>query len=251
MARLTLDFFSNTLGMMTSLQALIPEKYRPAECSTLLLLHGWSDDETVWLRRTSLERYCEGRPLVVIMPRGGLSFYQDTISGMRYWEHISAEVPALARRWLGVDSARGRNFAAGLSMGGYGALRLGLQFPGSYAAVASLSGACDLAFAAIRIRAESPEAKAKIDAIFGLNRAAPQDVDLFQLASRLARDGGPFPRVYQSCGVEDFLYEDNIKFREHLAQLNWPEHTYSEFPGGHTWEVWDREILRVLDWLGF
>lgn len=250
MARLTLDFFSNAVGMMTSLQAIIPEKFRPAECSTLLLLHGWGDDETIWLRRTSLERYCEGRPLVVIMPRAGLSFYQNTASGARYWEHVSVEVPALARRWLGVDAARSRNFAAGISMGGYGALRLALEFPGNYCAVAALSAACDIGFASVKKRGGSHEDKARIDAIFGVGRPAPQDVDLFPLAMRLVREGGPLPRIYLSCGTSDFLYEDNVKFREHLLQLRLPELEYHEFEGGHTWDVWDREIERVLNWLG-
>lgn len=90
---------------------------------TLYLLHGLSDDHTIWLRRTSIERYVASMGLAVVMPAVHRSFYTDMDKGYRYWTFISEELPALARSFFPLSDKREDNFAAGLSMGGYGAFK--------------------------------------------------------------------------------------------------------------------------------
>src|SRR4030095_358208 len=96
------------------------------------------------MRRTSIERYAAARNLAVIMPAVDRSFYQNMERGARYWDFLSEELPDIFRQFFPLSSKRDDTFAAGLSMGGYGALRLGLAKPEQFAAVASLSGALDL-----------------------------------------------------------------------------------------------------------
>lgn len=253
MAFLQTHFFSDALGVSTSMNVLLPQPVSEAQVGmagaaekkaypVLYLLHGWSDDESIWMRRTSVERYAASLGLVVVMPRVELSFYQNMASGMPFWDFISEELPRLCRAWFPVSALREDTFAAGLSMGGYGALRLGLARPDRFAAVASLSGAVD-----IHYPLTEPERAAKIPAIFGSARdLSGSDVDLFHLAELLPRQTAP--AIYQCCGTEDFLYQDNLRFRDHLRSLDL-DLTYEDGPGSHEWGYWDAMIQKALAWL--
>ena len=106
----------------------------------LYLLHGLSDDHTAWLRYTSIERYATARGLAVVMPAVHRSFYADEAHGHAYWHFVSEELPAIVAAFFRLSERREDTFVAGLSMGGYGALKLGLHHPERFAAVASLSG---------------------------------------------------------------------------------------------------------------
>jgi S-formylglutathione hydrolase FrmB len=84
--------------------------------------------------------------------------------------------------------------------------------------------------------------------IFGdLDKVPGSEHDLFVLAEKVAR-GRTKPRLYQCCGTGDFLYQDNLRFRDHVQSLPL-NYTYEEGPGEHTWDFWDRMIQRVLAWL--
>ncbi len=72
--------------------------------------------------------------------------------------------------------------------------------------------------------------------------------DLFKLSSDLKKSGKDVPALFQVCGTEDFLYDGNIKFRDHLRQLDYDFH-YQESPGVHCWDFWDAAIQDVLKWL--
>jgi S-formylglutathione hydrolase FrmB len=209
---------------------------------TLYLLHGLSDDHTIWLRRTSIERYAADLGLAVVMPAVHRSYYQDMANGLNYWTFVSEELPAIAQSFFPLSQQREDNYVAGLSMGGYGAFKLALNHPERFAAAASLSGA--LAIEGIFDRNISDSRL-----IFGdKSRIAGSSSDLFTAAERLAHSDQPKPLLYQYCGTEDFLYEENIKFRNHAQALGLPL-TYTEAPGDHQWTYWDEYIQHVLKWL--
>ncbi len=215
----------------------------PPKFPTLYLLHGLSDDHTIWQRRTSIERYAEEKGIAVVMPAVHRSFYTDMAAGYRYWTYISEEVPARARDMFPLSARREDNFVAGLSMGGYGAFKMALRHPERFAAAASLSGALDIA--TVRDPALEPELRL----IFGdLDTIAGSDNDLFHLAAQVAQSDGPKPSLFQWCGTEDFLYGFNVKFRDFVQPLLF-DYTYSEGPGDHTWSHWDAQIQNVLNWL--
>jgi len=250
------DFFSETLKVSTSMCVVLPQAAKGqigmasraagAKSPTLYLLHGLSDDHTIWQRRTSIERYAAPLGLAVVMPAVGRSFYADMARGPRYWTFVSEEVPAVARSLFGLSAARDETFVAGLSMGGYGAFKLALACPDRFAAAASLSGALDVVS---RARQAEGEWLAELADIFGDLDALPgSDNDLMHLADRLAASGAARPALYQWCGTEDGLYADNLRFRDHARRLGL-DLEYAEGPGGHTWDLWDRQIQRVLEWL--
>ncbi len=249
-------FFSEVLTLQSTMYVLLPQRTladikakRKPKVQTLYLLHGHSDDHTAWQRWTSIERYAEGLNLAVVMPAVHLSFYTGMAYGGNYWQFISEEVPAIVRDMFPLSSAREDNFVAGLSMGGYGAFKLALTYPERYAAAASLSGAVDIG--EVVKGHHHPEDKAWLDGmrnIFGdLSKVPGSKHDLLTLARQVA-NGNLKPRLYQCCGTEDFLYADNVRFRDAIRKLSL-DLTYEEGTGEHVWEYWDKMIQNVLKWM--
>ena len=260
MAFFDCHFASEALKCAASLYAIIPQPAagqigmtsrgrKSGRYPVLYLLHGLSDDHTIWLRRTSIERYAAERGIAVIMPAAGRSFYQDMAAGPRYWTHVSEEVPRLARAFFPLSDRREDTYVAGLSMGGYGALRMALARPDRYAAAGSFSGALDMVRRTQDIARDAVFSREEMEWIFGRGlKIAGTDADLFHLARRVARSRKPRPRLFQYCGTADFLYQDNLRFRDHAQHLNL-DVTYREDGGTHGWAWWDTQVLAFLDWV--
>lgn len=254
MALITAQFRSEALQLYVSVHLILPQP-APGENSferklpVLWLLHGLSDDHTIWQRRTSIERYVEERNLAVVMPAVDRSFYTDMAHGNRYWTYISEELPLLMRAWFPLSERREDNFVAGLSMGGYGAFKLALTHPGRYAAAASLSGALRQYEEDLTAPDADPAWLVMLGDIFGdLGTFAGGPNDVFALATKAARLRMVRPALYACCGTEDFLIDDNRRFKAHADKIGLPL-TYEEAPGEHEWGFWDTYIQRVLDWL--
>jgi S-formylglutathione hydrolase FrmB len=197
---------------------------------------------------TSVERYASKLGLAVVMPNGGRSFYHNMQTGMRYQDFIVYELPMILSGFFPFSEDREDNFIAGLSMGGYGSLLIAMTYPGRYSAVASLSGVTDF-FQWGEGDAKKNE-RGLMWQIFGDKPVASlkKSANLYDLSRVLAR--GAFKRmpIYQCCGTEDFLYQQNVSFRNHLERLGL-NLTYSEGPGSHEWGYWDQQIQKVLQWL--
>ena len=208
------------LGKMTSFMAIVPEG-KNGPYPVLYLLHGLSDDHTAWARRTSLERYVQNIPLMVVMPNGERSFYTDSASNAQ-----AAFETFLTRDLIGfVDSAFHTHAARdGRAVAGAGV---------------SHSGA--VAFASQPI---NPDWSSRDEWVFlfGENPAG-SDNDVFALAERC--DPATRPALRIDCGVDDFLIEDNRRFHAHLNALGCA-HEYAEPPGGHDWGYWDTHIQDTI-----
>lgn len=269
MAYLHCEFFSEALGMGASMNVILPQPVgapgSPGSAGsaaigvdgvptgvadhgfpTLWLLHGLSDDHTAWCRRTSIERYVSGMNLAVVMPAVGRSYYADMAHGQKYWTFLSDELPRVCRRMFRLSDRREDNFVAGLSMGGYGAFKLALNFPERYAAAASLSGALDPA----DVLEIMPDRRAEWCDIFGDPlRIEGTASDLRSGAFALAGGAHKALPLYVCCGTDDFLYHQSVAFRDQAEKLGL-NLTYEEHAGAdHEWGYWDRQIQRVLDWL--
>ena len=254
MAFIQCDFFSNVLQLSVSMNVVLPQPIRPSY-PVLYLLHGLSDDHTIWMRRTSIERYADEYGLAVVMPAVGRSFYTNMAIGYRYWDFISQEVPQVAHGFFPLSTKREETFVAGLSMGGYGAFKLALSYPQRFAAGASLSGALDLSVSRNKVPDYVTEEMTAAwlterRNMFGdLDNFDGSHNDLFALAQQVVASGAAQPRLFQCCGTEDFLYDQNQRFLELAQSLNL-DLTYEEGPGEHEWGYWDMMIQRVLVWLG-
>ena len=246
MALLELSFHAATLGQHTGVNVVLPDSVRAGErVPVLYLLHGLSDDHTMWSRRTSVERYAAPYKLAIVMPDGHRSFYTDMATGERFFSYITEELPARMESFFPVSQTREGRFIAGLSMGGYGAFKAALNRPGLYAAAASFSGALDAPAFATRF------GEAMGRAIFGDADPAAAPHNLLRVADILAADPTALaacPKLFQACGTEDQLHAANIAFRDHARALGLPLH-YVEGPGNHEWGYWDARIRDTFAWL--
>ena len=249
MAIINCEFHSEALQADTAMNVILPQnaraKTKDGKLPALYLLHGLSDNESGWLRRTSIERYVLPYGIAVVMPDGGRSFYTDMNRGGKYWTFMTEELPALCRSFFPLSGLREYNYVAGLSMGGYGAFKMALGKPDVFAAGASLSGAMDMASLCV----ERTEISEEFINIFGdLKKIKDSDNDLFYLAKRVSQRKKNKPMLYQCCGTSDFLYEANVKFKAHCENISLPL-SYEEAPGDHNWAFWDEYIQKVLKWL--
>ena len=245
MAHLVVDYYADALGMETRMHALLPEG-AGGKVRTFYLLHGMTDDESFWMRRTSIERYVADKNLAVIMPDGGLGWYTDMYRGLPWFTFISRELPALSRRFFPMLSEKREDtFIGGLSMGGYGALKCALRAPGTFSKAVALSGALDAADIAKNGTVPAPQAY--WDDVFGPEDGVPgSENDLFAAAAAL--EPSRRPAVYMWCGTEDYLYAHSARMRDHLRALGY-DLAYSESPGDHQWKYWDEQIVGAIDWL--
>ncbi|UOY02823.1 alpha/beta hydrolase [Blastococcus sp. PRF04-17] len=254
MVHARVDFFSDALSLSTSMTVLLPQRTATqiglagrttdGPPPVLYLLHGLSDDDTIWVRRTSIERYVAPLGLAVVMPQVHRSFYADQAYGGRYWTFLTEELPDLVGSLFRVSQRREDTFVAGLSMGGYGAFKWALRHPDRFAAAASLSGVMDLA--GRRAGRERPEDPRMFERIYGDRDVAGSSDDLLALLDRA--DPAGLPKMYLCCGTEDELIGDNERFRDRCATAGVPLTT--DFgPGAHDWSYWDATIQDVLAWL--
>lgn len=247
MALIETRFDSQILDLSLGLNVILPEHLEAWKepPSVLYLLHGLSDDHTIWSRRTSIERYASDYNLAVVMPDAYKSFYCDMAHGSDYWTFLSDELPMLIQRWLKVSDDPAQTFVAGLSMGGYGAVKLALGNPGQYAAAASIFGALDLA---AHIEDEWNDTRMRtFQAVFG-DTASIKDSDNDLIAQLGKLEAVPSTNFYICVGTEDYLYQDSVTFRDAAIKTGLNV-TYEEDTGEHEWGFVDRYIQRVLEWL--
>lgn len=248
MAFIELNIYSQSLGTQQQVYVIIPQgeigtknsdnKY--SGYKSLYLLHGLSDNHTTWLRRTSIERYAQEYGLCVIMPFGDKSFYTDMKHGGAYYTYIAKELPLIISEMFNVSDKREDHYIAGISMGGYGALKIGMRECDSFSAAAGLSSVADIKESVSFFEQVTKD-------IFGKNMEVPSEDDLFCIAEEC--DNNPNkPRIYMGVGTEDFLYESNKRLKEKFDTLNF-DYTYRESSGSHNWGFWDEYIQYVIKWI--
>lgn len=253
MALIHANFFSRTLGMERQVDVILPQAVNGVGQSgvksdkkvpVLYLLHGGSDDQTIWQRRTSIERYAVAKGLAVVMPATDLGFYTDQKYGYDYYQYFSKELPELIAVFFPmISTKREDTFVAGLSMGGFGALKLGINCPERFSYAASLSGLVDPVW--------EYENRDNVD--FHINNFGTLEElkgsinDLPAMLEIQLKNKVKLPNFFMACGTEDFLYVPNVLFRDRFKErINL---FYYEEPGTHEWGFWDRNIQKVLDWL--
>lgn len=253
MAFFEMKIHSDSLGHGVSVNVIIPQyaetiigmsgKAEPTY-KTLWLLHGLSDDHTAWARRTSIERYAADRGIAVVMPFGGRSWYTDAVYGAKFFTFITDELPQICRTiFRGMSDKREDNMIAGLSMGGYGALKAALTYPERYFGCTALSGAFDIAYMAREL------VPTEYQYIFGVND--PEELygthhDVFHLAREAAASGKELPKIYMWCGHDDFIHESSEKMDAVLTEVG-IDHVYERTEGSHNWADWDVFIRHGLD----
>lgn len=227
----TVQFASAALGRQVTYTVLLPTVGAPP-WPVLYQLHGWSDDHRAWLERSNLQRHLAALPLLVVLPDGGTSYWANVHPLMRYEGFVVDDLDAHVRSTFRVRD--GKAAIGGLSMGGYGALRLGLRHPDRFASVWAHSSR-------VPRRAEL----AGLSWAKDLVAAGESDaLDLEVILDR-ALASGPLPRLALDCGTDDHLIEDSRRLHAALTRRGVAHH-WAEHPGAHTWDYWDAHVPEAL-----
>jgi putative tributyrin esterase len=238
MAFCELRFGSGSLEKQESMNVLLPD-CGDGPFPVLYLLHGLSDDYTIWERRSSIERHVAGLPLIVAMPDGGRSFYCNSPT-QRYEDHITRDViDVVDRSFNTICSPRGRAIA-GLSMGGYGAVMLALRHPELFSVACSHSGAVFFGHEPLELPGHEYDDR--------FAAALPKGkYDCYKWAAK-QKKAGKLPALRLDCGKEDFLLPHNRRYHAYLDKIG-VQHEYAEFPGAHEWIYWDNHIRQTLEFV--
>lgn len=226
----SIQLFSEALGKRTTYHVILPERGE-GPFPVLVQLHGLTDDGTAWIQRSNLARHTDAYPFVIVLPDGGTHCYLNwkhagRLGKSNYEDLIVHDIAAHVRR--NFDVVEGPWAIGGLSMGGYGALHLGLGYPELFASIWAHSSKIDWT-------------TTELDPAL---LAEPEAVDLVPAARRLVgRQGGPV--IAFDCGVDDELIEENRTFHAQLEEMGLAHH-YAEHPGGHTWDYWDTHVQEAL-----
>lgn len=255
MAFFQIQFFSKALNVASSVNVIMPEpnmgigitaSETGEKPKVMYLLHGYSDDHSIWMRRTSVERYAAAHNLCVIMPAVNHSFYCNEAYGEKYWDYVSEELPHTMQRFLNISDKPEDTYVAGLSMGGYGAMRLALTYPERFAAAASFSGAVDIVSSIENALKEKITRWNRI--LAEPEKAKDSEIDNISLLKKNA--SAPHkPRLYLACGTADFLYYQHTQFVPLLREYGWDVTSYEKPDATHEWGFWDEQIKAFIDFI--
>ena len=248
----TVQFQSKLINATLPYNVVLPPGYRASATTrypVLYLLHGWGGHYTDWLTRTNVADYAAQYRMIVVMPEGNDGWYVDGAAGVndKYETYILKELmPEVDRRYRTIQSRYGRAIA-GLSMGGYGAIKYGLKYPATFAFAGSISGA----FGVTRYT-EKEMGGANLEPFmktFGpVGSETRKANDVFEIARGLsAARVASLPYFYFDCGTEDAAqhFLPNRELSELFLEKKIP-HEFRELPGNHSWQYWDQQIPFVL-----
>lgn len=261
MAFLQVNFMSQALMRTVTANVLLPaDKITfpgmpgPAgpPYKTLYLLHGIFGNHTDWLNGTNIQRWADEKELAVVMPAGENLFYLDQeAQHALYGEFVGKELVDVTRKMFPLSCRREDTFIAGLSMGGFGALRNGLKYHETFGCIGALSSA--LIVDGLRARTdEHPifiETRSYAETVFGdLEKVAESDKNPEWLAHSLKEKGEKLPRIYMACGRQDSMLACNEKFYQALKAAG-IDVFFETDEGNHDWDFWNRYLKKLLDWL--
>lgn len=247
MAFYEFEFPSVSLGFPAETLLFLPDGAR--ELPVLWLLHGANNDAHEWFDQTALQRHAAARGLAVATTSVYNGFYVNMHAGAPYADFLENEwIPAVRRLFPCLSEKREKNFIAGASMGGFGALRLAVNRPEWFSKAAAFAGSIEMPTIIERhARGIQPGGPDFGWAFGGYEPMVQNENDVLYMAAKCAR-AGRMPQVYLVCGTEDFGYALNLMARDDLRAAG-ADVTWREAPGVHSYDCWDPEIPAFLDWL--
>lgn len=262
MALFNIQFYSTSLARSTQMLLLLPNDVAPdgqvnnenyqRKMKTLVLLHGYSGSFYDWLTGSRVQELSARYNLAVVMPNGENSFYLDQKgTGHAYGTFVGEELITYLQKTFHIAMCKEDTYIGGLSMGGFGALHTGLLYPEHYSKIFALSSALIMHEVMAMKEGEGNEV-ADYDyyrTVFGEpGKLENSENNPEYLVKRRKKEGEQIQPVFMACGTEDFLLENNRKFRDFLVAEG-VDLTYQESAGIHDWEFWCRYLEPSIQWL--
>lgn len=251
-------FYSNILKVLTTVEVILPEpknafnevteqNINTPKVPVVWLLHGLSDDESAWIRYSSIERYANDYGYAIIMPRVERSFYTDMVCGPAYWSFLTNELFERMQYFYPISADRKDNLVAGLSMGGYGALKYAFNYPERFAGVGAFSPVVDIA----NFKYNDLVKKSDWGLIFGNHsiKNTKNDIKWLMSVDNPKKNKVNDLLVYTSAGDTDFLLQENLEYKLDFSYRFGKNYCWHQGVGGHEWSLWDTEIQNFFEWI--
>lgn len=240
------------MGRKMPYRVVLPAGYSDAKNSairypTIYLLHGLMGHYNNWTDLTKLDAYAQAYQAIIVTPEGGDGWYTDSVSSAndKYESYIVQElIPEIEKRFRTL-ATREKRAIAGLSMGGFGAIKFGLKYPDRFVLAGSFSGA--LGAASITEKRFPGAIGKSVDAIFGPDGSETRKAnDIFEMIRSITPERKKtIPFLYLDCGTGDFLFQNNREFINLLIEKG-VAHEYRQLPGAHDWKYWDKQVQEFL-----
>ena len=234
--------YPSTIGE-AGVAVYLPAEYAISKTNypVLYLLHGSGDDETGWLTKGRAKAILDSlitnqlcTPMIVVMPNGyleqtGKHYSKETRLWMEStFEENFSQLIAWTEAHFRTFTDKQHRAIAGLSMGGFHTMHTAALLNQSFDYVGI--------FSALYVPYMSEHRAERTLAISDL---ALSDKPAYQhTEALLAQQFATPPQLYWiACGKEDFLYQDNVVYRQYLDEKQYP-YEYHESTGGHSWKNW-------------
>lgn len=262
MALFQIDFYSKALSKITGVNVILPNdiftemvannnNYK-REVKTLFLLHGYSGSNKDWLLGSRVQEMAIKYNLAIVMPSGDNSFYLDGEgTGRAYCQFVGKELVDYVAKTFRLSNKKEDIFIGGYSMGGFGAIHMGLIFPETFDKIFALSSAL-IIHNIKNMKEDFKDAVADYyyySSTFGdLTKLDKSENNPEYLITMMKEKDQKIAPIYMACGTEDFLLEENRAFHKFLLKEKVDVH-YVESQGIHDWTFWNQYLEPAVSWL--
>lgn len=254
MAIINGTFYSHVLEQEVMLDLYLPnDDYKTkidAPVGVVYFLHGMGSSQKRFREFTAANRYAMDNHLAMVYISAPMSFYSDMKYGLKYYTYITEELPQFLKSVYNLDFPREKTFLAGLSMGGYGTLKIGLNHPEMFGAIAPFSAPTNMKQMSESMKGQPRESLSTFINVYGEDLEF-QDTDdpwyLIKKVSELPADQQP--RIRLMCGKQDELaqiYKQNVIFNDYAKDLPLADYKFMSWKGGHEYMFWDRAMLHAV-----
>lgn len=269
------NFLSQTLMQQTNVTMVLPswtlfdtangkaESYLPGtKFQVLYLFHGGTGDDSDYLTFSNIVRYADEHKIAVVMPCGYNSSYINQPNDIlpwpaRYWDYIFDELPHVCEAMFPISTKREDTFVAGLSMGSMAATKWAIYGAERCCAALIMSGGGMDTASIMSVVSQSSSDGDKTDFAVDVEKMTAQgirfadpDNELFQAAKKNVEEGKSLPKLFMTCGGNDFIRVFAQASRDLLKEYGY-DVQYKEIPGyAHEWDFWDLALRKALnEWL--
>ena len=258
----SIEFKSKILSYPVRYSVYLPEDYDTSTRTypVIYLLHGSSDNETSWIQFGEINRIMdegiksgEVSPAIIIMPDGQSTWYCNDIEKKNAWRDmfVNELIPALEKNYR-IKSKKEFRSIVGVSMGGFGALSIALNYPDLFSTCAPLSSAFYSDDDIINMKDKGYETFQKFCGVgfTGTDRVSKKwkEVDPFDLLEKLPVEKASSIRYYIDCGDKDWLIKGNLFMHLKMKDLKIP-HEFRVRAGSHGWVYWRSSMPEVLKYI--
>jgi putative tributyrin esterase len=217
-----------------------PGAEKLTDCPLVILLtgvqgHSWSWSLRSGIHFSVLEMIKKKLipPLVIAMPSDGLLSGDGSAcllpNNFNFEKWIAEDVPAAIKKSIPAISGKSKLFIGGLSMGGFGAFKIGAKYHNIFTAIAAHSSIIN-------------QRELKLVAGENFSDFEQEDKSEEGVLDTLLKYKHRLPPFSFDCGAADTLLESNRLLHQQLIENN-IAHDYEEYEGGHEWAYWQEHII--------